>query len=59
MTVTDREELIRQTAFLCYYFHWTEEAVTELPHIARKRYCEEISRINRQINGEGNNPFTV
>lgn len=58
MTVTGRDELFKQISFIGYYFHWTEEAILRLPHVARRRYCGEISRINRKENG-GGNPFEV
>lgn len=54
MTVTGREELYRQVAFIGYYFHWPEEDILRMPHLERRRFCDEISRINRRINGEKN-----
>lgn len=57
MTVTGREELFQEIAFIGYYFHWTEEQVLEMPCLSRRKYCEEINRINKRVNGE-NNLFT-
>lgn len=54
MTVTGREELFQEISFISYYFHWTEENILAMPCLSRKRYCREISRINRNINGEKN-----
>ncbi len=54
MTVTGREELFREIAFIGYYFHWDEERILRMPEIDRRKYCEEINRINRKINGEKN-----
>lgn len=54
MTVTGREELFQEVSFIGYYFHWPEEQILSLPCLARKKYCEEISRINRKIKGEKN-----
>lgn len=54
MTVHDRDELFRQTAFIGYYFHWREEDILKLPHLDRERYCGEISRINRKAAGSRN-----
>jgi len=45
-------ELYRQLSFISYYFHWPLEDVLELPHLERERFCQEISRINREANGE-------
>lgn len=52
MTVIGRDELAREIAFIGYYFHWPEEKILELSHPERRRYCEEINRINRKVNGE-------
>lgn len=54
MTLTGSGELFRQIAFIAYYFHWQEKELLEMPHIRRRMYCEEISRINRKTNGENN-----
>ncbi len=54
MTVSSREELSQEVAFIGYYFHWREEDILRLPRLERHRYCEEINRINRKINGEKN-----
>lgn len=54
MTVTGREELFREVSFIGYYFHWQEEAILRLSRPARRRYCEEINRINRMVSGEKN-----
>lgn len=54
MTVTSREELFREISFIGYYFNWREEEILKLPGPDRRRYCEEINRINRQLNGERN-----
>ena len=54
MTVTSREELFQEVSFIGYYFHWQEEEILRLPRLDRRRYCEEINRINRKLNGERN-----
>jgi len=54
MRIMSREELLRQVSFIGYYFHWSEEKILSMPHLERGRYCDEISRINRKINGEKN-----
>ena len=54
MTVTSREELFREVSFIGYYFHWTEDQILRMPGLDRRKYCEEINRINRKINGEKN-----
>lgn len=54
MTVTSREELFQEVSFIGYYFHWQEEEILRLPRLDRRRYCEEINRINRKLSGERN-----
>ena len=51
MTVTSREELFQEVSFIGYYFHWREEEILSLPRPDSRRYCEEINRINRKLNG--------
>lgn len=52
-------ELYRQLSFISYYFHWPLEDVMGLPHLERERFCREISRINRQANGQEKNLFDI
>ena len=37
-------------AFISYYFHWSEENVMCLEHRERRKWCREISGINRELN---------
>ena len=37
-------------SFICYYFHWSEAEAAGLEHVQRRRLCEEISRINKDLN---------
>ena len=36
-------------AFISYYFHWSSEEVQRLDHMARRRWCSEISTINKSL----------
>jgi hypothetical protein len=40
-----REEL----AFLAYYLHWSQGELLSLEHAERRRWVEEVSRINDQL----------
>ena len=53
------KELYEEMAFIAYYFHWSWTEVMQLPHAERRRWCEEISKINRNLNGEPKNVFDV
>jgi len=46
-------------AFIAYYFHWPYEDLMEVEHLERRRWCEEISSINRKLNDEPKNVFEV
>lgn len=44
------DQAAREVAFIAYYFHWPREEILDLPHRERRRWVEEISRINREVN---------
>lgn len=50
---------MKQISFLSYYFHWSLEDITVLPHIQREQLCKEINHIHHQINQEPKNIFEV
>ncbi len=37
-------------SFISYYFHWGQDEVLNLEHAARRRWCSEISEINKNLN---------
>lgn len=43
-------QLYREIAFIAYHFHWPYQDILALEHAERRRWCEEISRINEQMN---------
>jgi hypothetical protein len=42
--------LYEEVAYLAYYFHWPLPDLLDMEHADRRRYAEEISRINGQVN---------
>jgi hypothetical protein len=44
-------------AFIAYHFHWSQDELMNSEHRERRRWCEEISRINRKLNDEPPNIF--
>jgi len=42
--------MYREMGFIAYYFHWSAEAVEQLSHNERRRWCLEISKINASLN---------
>ena len=53
------DELYEEMAFIAYHFHWSNEELMHLEHRQRRRWCEEISHINRGLNGTSRNPFDL
>ncbi|OJF14202.1 DUF6760 family protein [Couchioplanes caeruleus] len=54
-----QDELYQEMAFIAYHFHWAWTELMALEHAERRRWCEEISRINRQLNSAPSNPFEI
>jgi hypothetical protein len=50
-----REEM----AFIAYHFHWGFDELLALEHQERRRWCREISAINRTLDGTTSDPFDV
>lgn len=45
--------------FIAYYFHWSHQEVMSLEHRVRRRYCDEISAIHKQMDKGSKNLFDV
>lgn len=46
-------ELYGEMAFIASHFHWGSESLWSMTHGERRRWCREISRINRMQSGGG------
>lgn len=44
------DKIYEEVAFIAYHFHWSHEDVMNMEHRERRRWCEEISRINKRLN---------
>ena len=44
---TDR--LYEEVAYVAYHFHWSLDAILDLEHPQRRRYVDEIAKINRRM----------
>ncbi len=44
--------LYEEVAYVAYHFHWAYETVVGLDHRERRRWVEEISKINRRLGEE-------
>jgi hypothetical protein len=52
-------QLYEEMAFIAYHFHWTNTELMNLEHGERRRWCGEISAINRRLDGVIPGPFDV
>jgi hypothetical protein len=53
------DELYEEMAFIAYHFHWSYQELMQLEHRQRRRWCDEISQINRGLNRTPRNPFDL
>ena len=44
------DRIYEEVAFLAFHFHWPHEEIMQMEHRERKRWCEEISKINKRFN---------
>ena len=52
--------LYEEMAFIAQHFHWSRRELMQLEHRERRRWCREISSINRALDGgAAANPFDV
>ena len=40
-----------EMAFIAHQFHWSSESLLTMEHAERRRWCREISAINRALDG--------
>lgn len=59
MKVYSRDRLYEEMAFIAFHFHWSRTELLNLEHAERRRWCQEISAINRRMDGAPENPFDV
>lgn len=52
MTGYPLERIYEEIAFVSYHFHWDHATLLGMEHRERKRWCEEISKINRRLSDE-------
>jgi hypothetical protein len=51
--------LYEEMAFIAHHLHWSHSDLMQLDHGERRRWCRQISAINRRLNGTPSNPFDV
>jgi len=46
------DQLFEEVAYLAYHFHWPHEQLMALEHGERRRWVDEVAKINRRLNEE-------
>jgi len=49
------KKLYEEMEFIAYYNHWDYETLMNMEHRERAKWCQQISKINQNINGEKEN----
>ena len=52
-----QDRLYQEMAFLAYYLHWSDERLMALDHFERRRWCREVSAINKKLSGDDHKTF--
>ena len=47
------DRLYEEVAYVAFHFHWPLEGILDLEHPLRRRFVEEIGRINRRLSNGG------
>jgi len=53
------KQLYEEMAFIAFHFHWSHQELMTLEHDERRRWCREISRINRRLDDQGERPMRL
>lgn len=59
MKASPVKRLYEEMAFIAHHLHWSHAELMALDHHERRRWCREISAINRALDGAPPNPFDV
>jgi hypothetical protein len=43
--------IYEEVAYVAYYLHWPLNEILDMEHPVRRRFVEEIGRINRSLSG--------
>jgi hypothetical protein len=46
------DRIYEEIAYIAYHFHWSYSDLMTMDHGERRRWCQEIIKINEKINGE-------
>jgi hypothetical protein len=40
--------IYEEVAFIAFHFHWSHNEIMNMPHNERRKWCSEISNINKK-----------
>ena len=46
------DRLYEEIAYVAYHFHWSLDDILDMEHPLRKRFVDEIAKINRRLSEE-------
>ncbi len=56
------ERMFEEVAYVAYHFHWPYDQIMNLEHVERRRWVDEIAKLNTRINeslkAEGSDTWT-
>lgn len=47
------DRLYEEISYVAYHFHWSHDELLDLEHPVRRRFVDEIGRINRRLSEGG------
>ena len=50
-----QERIYQEMTFLSYYLHWSRDEVMRLNHLERRRWCREVSAVNKKLSNTEQN----
>jgi hypothetical protein len=45
----EAERLVEEVSYVAYHFHWSLSDILDLEHADRRRFADEIGRINQRL----------
>ena len=49
--------MYQEMTFLSYYLHWSRDAVMSLSHQERRRWCREVSAVNKKLSSSSQKTY--
>ncbi len=46
------DRIYEEVAFIAFHFHWSPDDIMNMEHRERLKWCEEVSKINKKLNGD-------